>query len=89
VYVLLRRSRGSGRAAAGVGRVGRVDCSYVSVRDRGRLSRDCIYLAYRDAVEHNRFCAGKQAQGIRRKVSRRSSSARAGRGREADREREQ
>jgi hypothetical protein len=40
VCILSRRSRGSDRAAAGVGRVGRVNCSYVSVRDRGRLLRD-------------------------------------------------
>jgi hypothetical protein len=59
VCVLLRRSRGLGRAAIGVSRAGRVNYSYVSVRDRGRLSRDCVYLACRDAVEHNRFCAGK------------------------------
>jgi hypothetical protein len=89
VYILSRRSRGLGRAAAGVGRAERVNYSYVGVRDRGRLSRDCVHLACRDAVEHNRFCAGKQAWGIRRRASRYSSSARAGRGREADREREQ
>jgi hypothetical protein len=61
VYVLLRRSRGLDRAAIEVGRVERVNYSYISVRDKGRLSRDCVYLVYRDAVEHNRFCAGKQA----------------------------
>jgi hypothetical protein len=89
VCVLLRRSRGLGRAAVGVGRAGRVNYSYISIRDRGRLSRDCVYLACRDAVEHNRFYAGKQAQETKRRVSRRSSSARAERGREVDREREQ
>jgi hypothetical protein len=88
VCVLSRGSRGSGRAAAGVGRAGRVDRSYVGVGDRGRLSRDCVHLACRDAVEHNRFCAGKRARGTRRRASRRGGSARAGRGREVDRERE-
>jgi hypothetical protein len=61
VCVLLYRSRGLDRAAAGVGRAERVNYSYVSVRNRGRLSRDCVHLVYRDAVEYNRFCAGKQA----------------------------
>jgi hypothetical protein len=59
VYVLLYRSRGLDRVAAGVGRAERVNYSYISIRDRGRLSRDCIYLVCRDAIEHNRFCAGK------------------------------
>ena len=65
--VLSRRRRGARRAAAEVGRAGRADCGYVRAWDRSGLCGDCVHLACRDAVEHNRFCLGKQAWRARRR----------------------
>jgi hypothetical protein len=46
-----------------VGRAGSTGCSYIGIRNRSRFSRNCVYLARGDTVEHDRLQASGRGGG--------------------------